>query len=196
MAAKPSLTMHGSISAVLGNTGHEVAGLFEIMAWAEEEIEAARRRHAVDADTLWHSFTLLVPRHELMSTEFVYRSHAGEILERVATGEDTRPATAAEVCCVLAQASQVTPLNSVASGLYCRMWQRAFPDQPLFWDTHDAHEALEGARIDELEATTRRKAASPDRALAEIVCTGRHHGEPVDCTYATGHGNEHLGLAS
>ncbi|WP_243795068.1 hypothetical protein [Saccharopolyspora gloriosae] len=176
--------MTGSIAAVLGQLERDVAGLFEIMDWAEEEIAAARRRHAVDADTLWHSFTLLVPRHELMSTEFVYRSHAVELLERVAAGEDTRPATAAEVCCVLAASSEVASLTSVAAGLYCRMWQRAFPEQPSFWDSADAYESLHGAQIDELETFTRRKAASTDRSLSEITCSGRHHGEDVDCRYA------------
>ncbi|MEU6130977.1 hypothetical protein ABZ805_17550 [Saccharopolyspora sp. NPDC047091] len=187
MAPNPAvITMNSPISAALGNLGREITSTFEALGWAEDEIDAARTRHPEDADTLWHSFALLPPRHELMSTEFVYRSHAKEILERVAGGHDTRPATAAEVCCVLAEASQVTPLTSVASGLYCRMWRRAFPDQPLFWDSHDAHEALEGARIDELETITRRKAGSPERVLAAITCTGWHHGVPADCRYAAG----------
>ncbi|MCA1196247.1 hypothetical protein [Saccharopolyspora sp. 6V] len=187
MAPDPAaITSNSSISAAFGDIGREIIGAFEALGWAEDEIDAARTRHPDAADTLWHSFALLPPRQELMSTEFVYRSHAVEILERVVAGQDTRPATAAEVCCVLAQASQVTPLASVASGLYCRMWRRAFPDQPLFWESHDAHEALEGARIDELDTITRRKAGNPERVLGEITCAGWHHGVPADCRYAAG----------
>lgn len=173
-----------SISAILQATKNDTEILLEVMEWAAEEIECAIIRNPGMADTLYHSFSLLMPSCELMSTEFVYRSHAAEILERVTTGGDTRPATASEVCCVLCTASQVTPLSSAASGLYCRMWATAFPDKPMFWESGAHHEALEGSRIDGLETLTRRKAAVADRTLKDITCPGWHHGEKVTCRYA------------
>jgi hypothetical protein len=62
-----------------------MASEFERMVSAEEEIEAARARHPQHADRLYHSFSLLQPITGLdrMRTEFVYRSHCRELLDRV-----------------------------------------------------------------------------------------------------------------
>jgi hypothetical protein len=63
-----------------------------------------------------------------MRTEFVYRSHCRELLDRAARGEDTRPGTAAECCIALSETSLRVPLRTSAAGLYARMWTRAqFP---------------------------------------------------------------------
>ena len=119
-----------------------------------------------------------------MATEFVSRSHYRELLDRLATGMDTRPGTAAEVCCACRDASLVAPLNSTAAGLYFRMWESAFPDMPPVTDRTQHHEALEGSSIDALEATSRCTLAREDRLVADISCTGMHHGTAVPCTYA------------
>src|SRR3546814_9596559 len=45
-------------------------------------------------------FRSLSPRDAMvrrMKTEVIFRAHAHELLERVASGEDTRPATAVEI---------------------------------------------------------------------------------------------------
>ena len=173
-----------SISRLLQDTKNSVNEALETMDWAEEEIESARKSNPGMADTLYHSFSLLRPSSELLSTEFVYRSHAAELLERVAGDGDTRLGTASEVCCLLCAISQVAPLSSAASGLYCRMWAMAFPDKPMFWESGTHHEALEGSRIDDLESVARRKAAVGDRTLTDITCAGWHHGEEVACRYA------------
>lgn len=161
-----------------------LSGVFQQIDWAEDEISRAMSRHPSERDLLYHSFPLLVTTHRLMATEFVYRSHCWELLERLINGVDTRHGTAAEVCCICSDVSQIAPLRSPAAGLYLRMWAAAFPDKPLFADRSQHHETLEGSTIDDLEATMRRKLTVKDRKLGDITCAGRHHGEIVQCKYA------------
>jgi hypothetical protein len=163
----------------------QLEGLFTQMEWAEDEIEKARKRHPGQADTIYHSFKLLTPTHELMGTEFVYRSHCRELLNRVAAGHDTRPGTAAEVCLMCCDTSALAPLNSAGAGLYGRMWTAAgFPgDQFSARQLH--HEALDASLIDGAEGEARRKLAVADRKTGDVDCGGMHHGEHVTCAYAT-----------
>lgn len=168
----------------------ELQPVFAAMDWADEEITAASRRHPGQADLLYHAFTVLTPRNlgPGMSTEFVYRGHVQELLDRIATGADLRPATAAEICLALSQISQLAPMHSAGVGLYLRMWLQAFPDHPVTADQagNQAHyEHLHGPQIDELEKTMRHRVADPDRQLRGIECTGRHHGQDVACRFAT-----------
>lgn len=177
------------LDALVGELTRELAGPFAMMGWAEDEIAAAGRRHPDHADVLYHAFTLLRPRDigRGMASEFVYRSHAAELLDRLAAGDDTRPATAAELCAVSAQASQRAPMHGVAAGLYFRMWQTAFPAHPATADqaAQQVHyEKLYGSQIDDLEAELRRKVADPSRRLTDVDCGGRHHGRTVTCRYA------------
>lgn len=154
------------------------------LAWAEDEIEAATDRHPAERDLLYHGHALLTPRFTAMTTEFVYRSHCRELLERLATGADTRPATAAEICCLCSDISLRVPFNTTAAGLYIRTWSAAFPDKPLENDNRAHYEALKGAEIDDLEAFVRRKLADSSRMLRNVSCTGRHAGEPTQCKFA------------
>lgn len=171
----------GLVGEVMGPLGE----IFASMQEAEESIAAAQLRHPAHADRIWHAFSLLLPTHERMSTAFVYRSHCAELLDRLAAGEDTRPGTAAEVCCAMLETSLLAPLRSTAFGLYLRMWNAAgFPDIDEFAASREHHEALDSSVIDEHEQFARRKLAVPDRRLAEIVCDGRHHGASLACAYA------------
>jgi hypothetical protein len=178
------MTSTDSMTALLGgDLGGMLAGIFERMDWAEDEITAAQKRHPGKADLIYHGFKLLNPTHELLSTgaEFVYRAHCRELLERVAAGQDTRPGTAAEVACQCYDASLVCPLTDTAAGLYARMWQQAFPGQGDQWDASLGHyEGLHAAQIDDLEREARRKLTVSDRRI-DAVCEGRHHGELVSC---------------
>ncbi|MFE7723280.1 hypothetical protein ACFU44_30090 [Nocardia rhizosphaerihabitans] len=155
--------------------------------WADDEITRAQERHPDVADVLYHGFSLLTATHERMSTEFVYRAHARELLERVAAGQSTKPATAVEVALSLMQISLATPLNTTAFGLYLRMWRQAgLPDVGgTVTDVDDHYEAIAARGIDELESIARRKLAEPDRVLALPLCVGSHHGEPVVCRLAS-----------
>jgi hypothetical protein len=162
----------------------QLEGLFTQMEWAEDEIEKARKRHSGQSDKIYHSFKLLAPTHELMGTEFVYRSHCRELLNRVAAGQDTRPGTAAEICLLCCDTSGLAPLTHTGAGLYGRMWYAAgFPGDQ--WDNRQAHhEALDASLIDAAEGEARRKLAVPDRRTGDIDCCGMHHGEQVTCSYA------------
>jgi hypothetical protein len=115
------------LSTILQESTDLIGTTLEQIEWAESEITAAISRHPAQGDLLYHGFGLLVPTHRLMATEFVSRSHYRELLDRLATGKDTRPGTAAEICCALSEASLAAPLNSTAAGLYFRTWETAFP---------------------------------------------------------------------
>ena len=119
--------------------------------------------------------------------EFVYRSHAAELLDRLAAGADTREPTAAEMCLACSEISQRVPLHGPAAGVYLRLWARAFPGQPATADQAEQlhwHERLHGSQIDDLEAELRRRLRDPQRRLPTVDCQGRHHGRPVRCRYA------------
>jgi len=175
-------------AALFAAIAAETGSLFAAMDWAEDEIAAAGRHHPAEADLLYHAFSVLMPRDigPGMNTEFVYRGHARELLNRVAAGTNLCPATAAEICLMLAQVSQQAPLHGAGAGLYFRMWLAAFPEHLVTTDQADNqnhYEHLYGPQIDELEATMRRKAADPARQLGDIQCTGRHHGQSVSCRF-------------
>jgi hypothetical protein len=172
-----------------------IESLFGAMEWAENEIQAAQRRHPGAADAIWHSFRLLTPVHPLMNrSEPLYRAYCREILDRVAAGGDTRPGTAAEICCVASEASEKAPLTSPAFGLYARAFRVVFPNQQFPGDElgdgeYMEHvEALHGSAIDDLEADTRRRLTRTERTLTGTECAGLHHGEPVDCRYRPAQG--------
>jgi hypothetical protein len=187
--AADSALLRFDVQALIAGIVAETAPVFAAMNWAEEEIAAASGRHPGQADAIYHSFRILLPRDigPGMGTEFVYRGHVQELLERVAAGADLRPATAAEVCLALVETSLRAPMHGTAAGLYFRMWLAGFPDNPLTAEhaDHQVHyEHLHGSRIDELEADLRHKLRDPDRQLGDIDCAGRHHGQPVACTFA------------
>jgi hypothetical protein len=179
-----------TVAALVAAVSTDGAGIVETMDWAEDEIAKAVRRHPDQADALYHAFDILRPRPigPGMTSEFVYRSHAAELLERVAAGTDTTAATAAELCLVCAQTSQLTPMHGAAAGLYFRLWRTAFPGHPSTRELADQqvhYESLFGSVIDELEHELRGTCADPSRRLNGVDCSGRHHGQPVTCRYAT-----------
>lgn len=137
---------------------NDLGVIFTAIEWAEDEIAHAQQRHPGKPE-MWATFHLLLPTHDLMCTELVYRAHCRELLERAAAGEDTRPATDAEIALACAGASELAPLTPAATGLYFRVWSRAFPSYAVVDDqARGHHEALHGSQIDRLETVTRRKA--------------------------------------
>jgi hypothetical protein len=152
--------------------------LFDAMAWAEDEIDAAALRHPAAADRIRRSFLLLRPAHPRMRSEALYRSHCRELLDRVAAGEDTRPGTAAECCLALSETSLRVPLRSSAIGLYARMWRLAgLPPAPIT-DASEHYEALDGELIDDNEAWLRHKLRQDWRLLAPPAATAARRRRP------------------
>ncbi|MFY1688146.1 hypothetical protein [Plantactinospora sp. WMMB782] len=146
------------IESLMGDLMGQLESAFAAMEWAEEEIEAARKRHPEADDRIWKSFLLLQPTHDLMRVEMTYRAHCRELLDRVAAGEDTRPGTAAECCIALCETSQAGPLRESAAGLYFRMWEKAgLTKLEGSSDVLVHYEALKGATIDRDEAWLRNK---------------------------------------
>jgi hypothetical protein len=172
-----------TLSELVPEISSALAASLNLIDLAEEEIDNACARYPHHRDTLFHSFRLLRPTLPRMTSAFVYRSHCQELLDRVARGEDTRPGTAAEVCCLCADISTQVPLNSPAAGLYFRMWAQAFPHTPVADDRRAHHEALYADRINDYEALARAKLAIDDRRLGTITCTGRHNTVKVPCRY-------------
>ncbi|MEU9871091.1 hypothetical protein AB0C87_24890 [Actinomadura sp. NPDC048021] len=111
--------------------GH-LAPLFKLMEIAEEEIEAAQKRFHEPVGEgdgpIWNSFILLPPSHPEMKAESLYRAHCRELLDRRGRGEDTRPATGAELIFALSEASLQAPLSSAAAGLYLKLGLQCFPE--------------------------------------------------------------------
>jgi hypothetical protein len=168
-----------SVIASLTRLDPQFRGLFDEIDsaldrcfWAEEEIEAAQLRHGErDRGPLWRSFRLLRPTHDRSWPELVYRIHCRELLDRIAAGADTRPATDAEKIAVLSGASQTAPLNGGAETLYLRLGSRRFPE--IFAGAGevldiDAYEKVHGSRADEYEALLSHKLAQPWRTIAAI----------------------------
>lgn len=177
----PERTNNDALLDIWCDVKRLVEGISCGIKWATDEVHQAMDRHPSEHDVLYHSFPLLQATHRIMATEFVYRSHCREILERLVCGADTRPATAAEVCCICCEISLRAPLRSEVAGLYLRMWGTAFPGQPMFNESSQHHEALEGAAIDRLEAAVRLKLTVKNRALTDVACAGVHDGAVVQC---------------
>lgn len=134
---------------------------------AEEEIAAAMARHPAAADPIWHAFPLLVPTTTKVGlTEIVYRAHCRELLDRVALRVDLRAGTAVECCVALCEVSTAVPLNTVAAGLYHRVWALAgLPEM----GNREHYEALRSSEIDDAEWKLRAKLAQPWRQLARPI---------------------------
>ncbi len=171
-----------SLDSIIDDLRQELDSAFRTIAWAEEEIEAAQRRHPDAADPIWHSFGLLRPTLELMRTEPVYRSHCRELLDRIVAGEDTRPGTAAECCIALSETSLRVPLSTSAAGLYARMWTLAQLPPVELTDASEHYEALAGALIDEHEAWLRNKLRQPWRVLPSASTPSRRTRSRADTT--------------
>lgn len=133
---------------------------FDLMETAEEEIAAAMRRHPEKAEQLNAAFHLLCPPDLLCEApELLYGFHAGELLERVASGADTRPGTDAECLWALCQLSLRAPLQHDWCVAYFRLFERLFPRQALdIAGGHLQQETYAGA-VDEILQTLRRRLA-------------------------------------
>lgn len=168
VTARPAARL-SELDEVLNDVGGLIGEVFDRIGWAEEEIEAAQLRHGERGrGPLWNSFRLLRMTNDQEWPELLFRAHCRELLDRVAAGIDTRPATDAEKISVLSAASQVAPLNSGAETLYLRLGSRMLPG--IFDGIGDvldmeAYETVHGNQADEYEALLTRKLAQPWRRI-------------------------------
>lgn len=159
------------LADLLGTTVSDVTGVLALIEDAEDEIQAAMRRHPKAADRIWHSFLLLQPTLDLTSRNPVlYRAHCRELLERVAAGADTRLGTAVECIAALSETSTLAPLTTTGTGLYMRLWAAAgLPDVMDGADGLEHYEAIRGSQMDQDEAMVRAKLAQADRRLPDPI---------------------------
>jgi hypothetical protein len=108
-----------SLAGALGST-------FGQMAIAEEEIESIRAEYPERSGYLNKvGFLLCMPSPILReASDWTFRAHCREILERAATDQDTRPATSAELAIAFSETSLKAPLNPRGAGLYARHFLR------------------------------------------------------------------------
>jgi len=150
---------------ILQTLQEETASTLKVVSWAEEEIERAQHRHGeCGRGPIWSAgFRLVRPTLDRLHTsELLYRSHAAELLDRLAKGQDTRTATTAEMIAAMMETALRAPLTPSAYCLAMRLFFRAFPEAgaSLFADTDAldpaAYESVHGAQADEHEAALRR----------------------------------------
>lgn len=117
-----------AVLSMMGSKGNVMAGAFQQMRIAEEEIASAKKLSPPRAGEIHDAFILLCPSPILEDFgEDLYRIHAREILERIIRGEDPEWATDAEVMAALYQTSMKAPLNQNAVALYFRLFTRWWP---------------------------------------------------------------------
>ena len=99
---------------------------------AEDAIKEAKAKAPRARKRLHASFPLLCPSPVFRDKDpKVYRHHVQELLRRVQHGEDTRPATTAEVLCFLSLLSFKAPPKTNHAALFERLFRDVFPDHDL-----------------------------------------------------------------
>ena len=123
---------------------------FECMAVAETVLAETGEQRA--------TFALLQPTRPLLGKALsTYRAHCCELIERVQRGEDTRPATDAEVLCALLDGSLVAPPTAALAGLAEELFSRVFGELPAGVDAATTpREAWPGERAESLAELRRR----------------------------------------
>jgi hypothetical protein len=132
------------------------------MDWAQDEVEAAQKRHGETGHgPIWKRGFLAVNQPDLIWSEMLFRAHCREILDRIAAGTDLRPGTNAELISTLHSASLGTPLTAGVDTLYFRIFARTFPGTDVLSPAIDlaAYERVHGSAADDHEARLRAKLA-------------------------------------
>ena len=156
---------------VLGPLGPEVRGIFALMELADEELDAAKKRHPLAEFAIQKSFPLLQPAVELFAGKHaeVYRAHCRELLDRVADGaseKELRRGTRAEVLCVLTDWSLSHPPGPQGAALLSTLFAEVFPDRVDPDDANLLREPWAGASQELLEALQRQVERRTNRGLA------------------------------
>lgn len=155
-----------AITEVIGGPlAATIASTFALMEVAEQEIQKAKDNAPTDQETIHNAFAYLYPSPALRGkNEELYRKHAQEMIERVRTGKDTRPATDAEILCGLSEWTLENSPGQDASALYLTLATELIP-AALVKDPVPDHE-LEGSypgAVTELKNKLRRRLTQAGR---------------------------------
>lgn len=123
--------MKSKLEEIMAGTRLGTVGrVLDLVAVAEEEIANATKEHPEKAKELRAAFhEHLFPGELANFSADVYRSHAREVLGRVARGEDVAPGTDAECLVALSLASLKAPLASGHLAAMERVFASVYPDK-------------------------------------------------------------------
>lgn len=100
------------------------------MEIAEEEIKKYQNLYPGKSDEIWESFSILKASQPMRDkAEYIYRKHVQELLERVASGEDTSAPTGPELLSYMSEMSLRAPLTHDAAAAYYRVASECFPNK-------------------------------------------------------------------
>jgi len=148
-----------------------ITDAFSRMDVAEEEIQRAQQVYPDQSDRLWCAFHLLCPPSILNGRPVeMYQAYCRELLERIATEEDTTLGTNAECLIALSEASLRSPMTQTAKALYFDLFKAVFGE-----DVIDKLDIAKGAQYmvaqpvfkEELLQDIRKKIRVPDRKYDE-----------------------------
>lgn len=151
-----------ALSAAFSSMGvsRPIRFTFDCMEMAEREIKRAFRSKGSKAERA--AFRLLMPTEPLIGkTIDLYTCHARELIQRLKRGEDTRPATDAELLALFCDTSLKAPLHRNAQAATEILWARCFPNAEIEGLNVDSETWPGGAR-EEIEKA-RRKARREER---------------------------------
>lgn len=117
---KPQKNPEELITGILGNRWSQCFLLLEVCGE-----ECARYDNV--GSSLWHA---LAPSEAFENKHSaVYMSHVAELLSRASRGERIDTYTSAEILLAMVETSTVAPLNSLASGIYHRMFRECMGEE-------------------------------------------------------------------
>jgi len=165
--------MSDPIRDLVNELENKLAPIFRQMEIAQEEVLKAQANFGETGQDgpIWRSWILMrIPHMTDRMPETLYRAHCAELAERAAKGEDTRPATAAEMVYPLSKASLQAPLAPAAVGVYLKLMHQSFPDvisqilDEIGRYVQD-YERLHGQQMEEIEGALRTKLRQRWRTL-------------------------------
>jgi hypothetical protein len=143
-----------------GVLGARVADLFDCMAVAEEELDAAR----LTPEQRSQAFGFLCPTTPIRGKSLdLYRAHVRELLGRLREGATLEPGTLAECLSVCLYTAGDAPLRQEGQALAEWLYAAVFPHDPARLGASTMPERWEG-QVQEDLAVLRRKLAVERRA--------------------------------
>ena len=133
----------------------------KVLEWVSIADEAIETHHPVCP---WH---VLRPSRVLLDygAPTLYQSHVVELILRVVAGEDTRPATNAEMLAAMMMTALKSPLNQAGSALTAHLFKVVMGEEASAKVALEAREQWPG-QVQELITELRKKMTQPDRSTA------------------------------